>query len=745
MYLRRPPDRASLPCPDPAVLYQETCYAIPLTQLFVPHSETNIPDGFPMSDVVVIQLDNPPVNALSHFLRQRIAQELAQAEANPAVKAVILAGAPEFFSGGADVKEFNTPKMSAEPSLATLIRLFEHSVKPTIAALSGSALGGGFELALACHYRVATAEARVGLPEVKIGLIPGAGGTQRLPRAVGLETAINMIVSGEPVRGADLAKTALFDRIIEGDLIEGAKNFARSVAAEGAAPKLLRDRPIDYPDHEALLGFARTMVKAKAGPYPAPGACLDAIEACVTASTFDEGLAKEREIFVNLVQGPESRAIRHVFFAERAAAKIPDVPSKTPTRNIASVGIIGAGTMGGGIAMNFLNAKIPVTLLEVSQEALDKGLATIRRNYEGSVKKKKLSPADAASRMGLLKPTVSYADLGEADLVIEAVFEDLDVKEKVFRKLDDVARSGAILATNTSTLDVDKIAAFTRRPADVIGLHFFSPANIMRLLEVVRGKATAKDVLATAMQLSKKIRKLAVVSGVCDGFIGNRMLHRYSAQANFLLEEGCLPEQVDRAMEKFGFAMGPFRVGDLAGNDIGWAIRKRRAAEGHRTDEGKIADRLCEMGRFGQKTGAGWYDYRPGDRTPRPNADVNAMIEKYSAEVGVDRRKIDDREIVERLVYALVNEGARILEERIAQRASDIDLVYLNGYGFPILRGGPMFHADSVGLMEVVSAIRRYASGIHPKPWTPAPLLEKLAAEGSSFANFDSQSADSHP
>ena len=696
-----------------------------------------------MSDVAVIQLDNPPVNALSHPLRLRIAQELAQAEANPAVKAVILAGGPEFFSGGADVKEFNTPKMSAEPNLATLIRLFEHSAKPTIAALSGSTLGGGFELALACHYRVATPEARVGLPEVKIGLIPGGGGTQRLPRAVGLETAINMIVSGEPVRAADLAKTALFDRIIDGDLVEGAKTFARGIAAESAPPRLLRDRPVGYPNYEALLGFARTMVKAKAGPYPAPSACLDAIEACVTASTFDDGLAKEREIFTTLVQGPQSRAIRHVFFAERAAAKIPDVPAKTPTRNIASVGIIGAGTMGGGIAMSFLNAGIPVTLLEVSQEALDKGLATIRRNYEGSVKKKKLSAADAESRMSLLKPTVSYADLGAADLVIEAVFEDLGVKEKVFRRLEEVAKPGAILATNTSTLDVDKIARFTGRPADVIGLHFFSPANIMRLLEVVRGKATAKDVLATAMQLAKKIRKLAVVSGVCDGFIGNRMLHRYSAQANFLLEEGCLPDQVDRAMEKFGFAMGPFRVGDLAGNDIGWAIRKRRAAEGHRTDEGKVADRLCEMGRFGQKTGAGWYDYRPGDRTPRPNADVNAMIEKYSAEVGVTRRKIDDREIVERLVYALVNEGARILEERIAQRASDIDLVYLNGYGFPILRGGPMFYADSVGLMEVVSAIRRYASGIHPKPWTPAPLLEKLAAEGSSFATFDSQSADS--
>jgi 3-hydroxyacyl-CoA dehydrogenase len=694
------------------------------------------------SDVAVIQLDNPPVNALSHPLRARLASELAQAEADPAVKAVVLIGSGEFFSGGADVKEFNTPKMSAEPNLATLIRLFEHSNKPTIAALSGTALGGGFELALACHYRVATPEARVGLPEVKIGLIPGGGGTQRLPRAVGLENAINMIVSGEPVRAADLARTGLFDRVIEGDLLSGAKTFARTLGIEGTPPQLLRDRPVDYANHEALLGFAREMVKAKAGAFPAPLACLDAIEAGLDASSFDAGVAKEREIFATLLQGPESRAIRHVFFAERAAAKIPDVPANTPTRPVASVGIVGAGTMGGGIAMNFLNAGIPVSLLEVTQEALDKGLATIRRNYESSVKKKRLSAADVETRMALLRPTLSYTDLGAADLVIEAVFEDLGVKEKVFHRLDEVAKPGAILATNTSTLDVDKIAAYTRRPADVVGLHFFSPANVMRLLEVVRGKATAKDVLATAMQLAKKIRKLAVVAGVCDGFIGNRMLHRYSAQANFLLEEGCLPEQVDRAMERFGFAMGPFRVGDLAGNDISWAIRKRRAAEGHHTEEGKIADRLCEMGRFGQKTGAGWYDYRPGDRTPRPNALVNAMIEKYSAEAGIARRRIDDREIVERLLYALVNEGARILEERIAQRASDIDLVYLNGYGFPILQGGPMYYADSVGLLEVVSAIRRYARGVHPEAWTPAPLLEKLAAAGSSFATYDSKSSD---
>lgn len=694
------------------------------------------------SDVAVIQLDNPPVNALSYAVRQRIAAELAKAEADPAVKAIVLIGTEEFFSGGADVKEFNTPKMIAEPNLSTLINGFERCSKPTIAAISGTCLGGGFELALACHFRVASPEARVGLPEVKIGLIPGSGGTQRLPRAVGLETAVNMIVSGEPVRAGDLAKSALFARIVEGNLLAGAKAFAREVVDNRTPTRLLRDMPVSYPNHEPFLSFARNMVRAKAGPYPAPMACIDAVEAGINASTFDEGARKEREIFFGLLQGPESRAIRHVFFAERAAGKIADVPANTPIRPIASVGVIGAGTMGGGIAMNFLNAGLPVTLLEVGREALDKGIATIRRNYDSSVKKKKLSQADLDKRMALLTPTTSYDDLRHADIVIEAVFEELAVKEAVFRKLDSVAKAGAILATNTSTLDVDRIAAFTRRPADVIGLHFFSPANIMRLLEVVRGRATGKDVLATAMQLGKKIRKLAVVSGVCDGFIGNRMLHRYSAQAGYLLEEGCLPAQVDGAMEKFGFAMGPFRMSDLAGNDIGWAIRKRRAAEGHASDEGKIADKLCELGRFGQKTGAGWYDYRAGDRTPYPNSEVDALIVRHSAELGSERRKIDDREIVERLIYALVNEGARILEEGIAQRASDIDLVYLNGYGFPVLRGGPMFYADTVGLMEVVSAMRRYARGAHPKPWTPAPLLAKLAASGSSFASFDSQSAD---
>src|SRR5882757_8668608 len=553
---------------------------------------SKFPSG-PADALAVIKLDNPPVNALSHAARQRIVSELTQAEADPAVAAVILIGTDEMFSGGADVKEFNSPQAAAEPSLDTLIRRFERSSKPTIAAISGTCFGGGFELALGCHYRVATESARVGLPEVKIGLIPGAGGTQRLPRIVGLEIAVNMIVSGEPVRAADLAQTTLFDRVVPDNLLDAARSFARDVVAKQLRKERISEMRVKYPNYEAFMGFARNMVKAQAGPFPAPLACLDAIEQSITAPDFETGKRKEREIFLGLLQAPQSRALRHIFFAERAAPKVAGIPANTPIRAIASVGVIGAGTMGGGIAMNFLSAGIPVTLLEVNATALEKGLATIRRNYESSVKKGKLSPADLEKRMGLLTPTISYSSLQTADLVIEAVFEEMGVKEKVFRELDTVAKAGAILATNTSTLDVNRIANFTRRPSDVLGMHFFSPANVMRLLEVVRGDATAKDVLATVMQLAKKIRKLAVVSGVCDGFIGNRMIHQYSAQASALLEEGCLPAQVDRAVEKFGFAMGPFRMSDLAGNDIGWAIRKRHYAESGQPAQPHVADRLC--------------------------------------------------------------------------------------------------------------------------------------------------------
>jgi len=692
----------------------------------------------PADAVAVIQLNNPPVNALSHAVRRHLVNELTKAEADPAVSAVVLIGSDEFFSGGADVKEFNTPQASAEPSLDNMIRRFEHSPKPTIAAISGTCLGGGFELALGCQFRVAKESARVGLPEVKIGLIPGAGGTQRLPRVVGLEVAVNMIVGGEPVRAADLAKTPLFDRVVpDNELLAAAKAFAAEVVAKKLPVKRISEMRVNYPNHEAFMGFARNMVKAKAGPFPAPLACLDAIEASVNSPDFDTGKLKEREIFIGLMEAPESKALRHIFFAERAASKVAGVPSNTPTRNIASVGVIGAGTMGGGITMNFLNAGIPVTLLELNAAALEKGVATIRRNYESSAKKGKLSQDDLEKRMGLLKTTVSYSDLGQADLIIEAVFEEMGVKEKVFKEIDAVAKPGAILASNTSTLDVNRIAKFTQRPADVLGLHFFSPANVMRLLEVVRGEATAPDVLATVMQLAKKIRKLAVVSGVCDGFIGNRMIHQYFAQASALLDEGGVPAQVDKAIETFGFAMGPFRMSDLAGNDISWAIRKRQYAEHGQPKQPNVADRLCEEGRFGQKTGAGWYDYRPGDRNAHPNAEVDALIVKHSQDIGVTRRKIDDSEIVERLLYALVNEGAKILEERIAQRASDIDLVYLNGYGFPLWRGGPMFHADSVGLSEVVSAITRY------KQFAPAPLLVRLADAGDSFSSFDRSNAGS--
>jgi 3-hydroxyacyl-CoA dehydrogenase len=592
-------------------------------------------------------------------------------------------------------------------------------------------MGGGLELALGCHYRVAAPGAQIALPEVKLGLLPGAGGTQRLPRVIGVETALTMIVTGNPVPSERLAGAKLFDRMIEGDLMAGAVAFAGEIAERRPLPKV-RDIRIDLPDREAFFHLARKTVGAASKHFPAPLKCVDCVEAAVTMP-FEEGLKVERENFIALVQTTESKALRHYFFGERAAAKIPDVPEETPKRSIKSAAVIGAGTMGGGIAMNFANAGIPVVVLEVNQEALDKGLGTVRRNYESSLKKGRLTPEKFEQRTGLIRGTLSYDEIQNADIVIEAVFEEMGIKETVFRKLDEVMKPGAILASNTSTLDVNRIAGFTGRPQDVIGTHFFSPANIMRLLEIVRGEKTAKDVLATTMALAKKIKKIGVVSGVCDGFIGNRMIEQYARQAGFLLEEGCLPEQMDKAMEEFGFAMGPFRMGDLAGNDIGWYIRKRRYAEHPDVVYSRTADLLCEMGRFGQKTSAGWYDYKPGDRTPYPSQRVNDMIVNHSREIGVERREISDQEIVERLVYAMVNEAAYLLAEGIAQRASDVDIVYLTGYGFPMHRGGPLFYADTVGLSIVVAAMEKYAGGRHGGFWKPAPLLVKLAAEGKTF------------
>lgn len=690
-------------------------------------------------DVAVITMNNPPVNGLGLATRQGITAGLEQAQSDPAVKAIVVTGAGKAFSGGADIKEFGSPKAIAEPNLLSVILALENASKPVVAAIHSVCMGGGLELALGCHYRIAAPGTNVALPEVKLGLIPGAGGTQRLPRVLGVETALNMIVSGEPVKSellAQLPGQKLFDKMAASpaSLLDEALAFAREMAAKGGALPRVRDLPCKHPMGDAYFQFARNMVKGMAKNFPAPGKCVDAVEAA-TKKKFDEGMLLEREVFMNLMLTPESRALRHIFMAERAASKIPDVPEDTAKRAIAKVGVIGAGTMGGGISMNFLNAGIPVTILEMKQEALDRGIGTIRKNYEAQVKKGKLKQDKYEQRMALLSTTLSYDDLKDCDLIIEAVFEEMGVKQKVFETLDAVAKPGAILASNTSTLDVDKIAAFTKRPQDVVGMHFFSPANVMKLLEVVRGAKTSKDVLATVMDIGKKIKKTAVVSGVCDGFIGNRMIEQYSRQAGFLLDEGCTPAQVDRAIEKFGFAMGPFRMGDLAGNDIGWAIRKRRATERAEMKYSKTADKLCELGRFGQKTGAGWYDYQAGKRDAIPSRLVEDMIAEHRKGLGIEPRKISDEEIVQRLVFALVNEAAHILEEGIASRASDIDMVYLTGYGFPIHRGGPMLYADQVGLFNVMQAMKRFQKNPRDDAafWEPAPLIKKLVAEGKGF------------
>ena len=688
--------------------------------------------------VALITLSNPPVNGLGHSTRVSITENLQKANADASIKSIVITGAGKAFSGGADIKEFGTAKAMAEPNLHSVILMVENSSKPVVAAIHSVCMGGGLELALGCHYRITAPGCSVALPEVKLGLLPGAGGTQRLPRVLGVEPALNMIVSGEPVKSDLLAKIPgqkLFDKMAESaeSLADEALAFAQSIADTRPIP-MVRNLPCKHANGDAYFQFARNMVKGMAKNYPAPLKCLEAVEAA-TKQKFEDGLARERELFLNLMLTPESRALRHLFMAERAASKIPDVPADTPLRDIKSLAVIGAGTMGGGISMNFLNAGIPVKMLEMKQEALDRGIATIRKNYESQVKKGKLKQDKYEQRMSLLTTTLSYDDLSEADMVIEAVFEEMSVKEKVFTELDRVMKPGAILASNTSTLDVDKIAGFTKRPQDVIGTHFFSPANVMKLLEVVRGKETAKDVLATVMALGKKIKKTSVVSGVCDGFIGNRMIEQYSRQAGFLLEEGCTPAQVDKAVEKFGFAMGPFRMGDLAGNDIGWAIRKRRYQEKPGMKYSKTADLLCEMGRYGQKTSAGWYDYVPGKRDAIPSQPVTDMIEKHRADIGVTPRKISDEEIVQRLVYSLVNEAAHILEDGIASKASDIDMVYLTGYGFPIFRGGPMLYADQVGLFNVVQSMNRFAKNPLDDAsfWTPAPLLARLAAEGKTF------------
>ncbi len=686
------------------------------------------------SGIAWLTMNNPPLNALSHALRQGILAGLDRALADVKVRVIVITGNDRAFSSGADIKEFTGSAFHADPFLPALVDALEASARPVVAAIGGACMGGGLELALGCHYRVARADARISFPEVKLGLIPGAQGTQRLPRLLGLEAAVNLIVSGATVPAATLAGTALFDAVTQDSLANAAAEFAGKLAQQGYPVRRVRDLTVKHPQAEAFLQFAKTSIAAVSRGLAAPGRALEAVAASVNTS-FADGLAAERRIFSELMTSPESLALRHAFFAERAASKVPGLTDKTPQRKIDSVAVVGAGTMGGGIAMSFANAGIPVTQLEAKQEALDRGVAGIRKFYEGAVAKGKLKADEAQRRGALIRPTLDFAAAAKADLIIEAVFEDIEVKKSVFRELDRVAKRGAILATNTSTLNVDTIAGFTKRPGDVLGLHFFSPANIMRLLEVVNAKKTRPDVLATAMSLARRIGKTAVVSGVCDGFIGNRMLDPYAQQALLMLEEGASPQQVDKAIEAFGFAMGPFRMSDLAGNDISWHIRKRHYAEHPKMRHMRIADRICELGRFGQKTGSGWYRYETGKRDAIPDPIVEQIIDEERKVLGITPRHIPADEIVDRLLYSLVNEGAKILEEGIALRASDIDVVYLTGYGFPVQRGGPMFHASQVGLGQVLRRMKQFAANPHagPASWKPAKLLVSLAAAGRGF------------
>ncbi len=683
--------------------------------------------------IAVIAMNNPPVNGLGSVLRPGIVEGLKKAEADPAVKALVIIGSAKAFSGGADIREFNTPKSSMSPTLPEINDAQDNFKKPMVAAIGGFALGGGLELALGCHYRVAAPKTLLGLPEVKLGILPGSGGTQRLPRVVGAAEAVRMMTTGNPVPAEKGLQVGLVDEVVQGDLLEGAIAFAKKLIAEGKGPRRIRDLSVKVDgDPKAFFEAARTEVGKASRGYPAPLEIVACVEAAVNLP-FDDGRKEERRRFAGLVEGNESKALRHMFFAERQTTKIPDVPEGTPTRKIEKAAVIGAGTMGGGITMSLVNVGIPVTIIEMKQDALDRGIATIKKNYASTVSKGRLKQEEMDKRMALITPALSIEAGKDADIIIEAVFERMDVKQEIFRKLDAVMKPGAILASNTSTLDVDAIAAVTKRPQDVIGTHFFSPANVMRLLEVVRGKATGKDVLATTMALGKKIKKVPVVSGVCDGFIGNRMIEKYGQQSLFLLDEGCSPQQVDAAVQKWGMAMGPLTMGDMAGLDIGWEIRKRRYIERPNFLYSKVGDKVAELGRFGQKTGKGWYLYEAGNRKPIPDPLVDTIVADYRKANNIPTRSISDEEIVERLIYSLVNEAAYILEEGIALRASDIDMVYLTGYGFPPYRGGPMFYADTVGLPKVLAAIEGFQKGYMGEVWKPAPLLVQLAKDGKKF------------
>jgi 3-hydroxyacyl-CoA dehydrogenase len=683
-------------------------------------------------DVGIIWINNPPVNAISVGVREAMIDGCAKLNADPEIKVGVLACEGRTFMAGADITEFGKPPLS--PGLHEAINAIENSPKPIVATIHGTAFGGGLESALACHYRVAIASAQVGLPEVKLGILPGAGGTQRLPRLIGIDAALNIIVSGDPVPATQAAKVGVVDKIVEGDLLEGAIAFAKDLVAKKAPARKIRDISIDVGKLPAgYFDEARKRIAKEKKNLFSPQRIVDALEAAATLP-FDNGMARERELFVQCQQNSQAKALQHVFFAERKAANIPNLDKSVKPREVKAVGIIGAGTMGGGIAMNFLNVGIPVTLLEVKQDALDRGITVIRKNYENTASKGKMTMEQVEQRMSLLKPTLSYNDLGQADLIIEAVFETMAIKKDVFGTLDRVAKKGAILASNTSYLSIDEIAKATSRPQDVVGMHFFSPANVMKLCEIVRGEKTAQDVLMTALDVTKRIKKVGVVCGNRDGFIGNRMLGGYGYQASLCVLEGAMPEQVDAVLRNFGMPMGPLQMSDLAGLDIGYKSRKDRDPNSFDGRVSRSADLLVEMGRLGQKTQAGYYDYAQGDRTPRPSPVVAEIIEKVSQEYGIARRKISDEEILERVMLALMNVGCEVLRENVAYRASDIDVVYLYGYGFPAYRGGPMFWAEhEVGLKNALDKLKKYADG---KWLTISPLLERLVAEGKGFASI---------
>jgi len=679
--------------------------------------------------IAIVTVNSPPVNALSAAVRRGIFDSVRSAAADAEVKAIVLTCAGRTFIAGADITEFGKPPQP--PSLGEVISELENCSKPTIAAIHGTALGGGLEVALGCHYRVAVKDAKLGLPEVKLGLLPGAGGTQRLPRAVGPELAVKMIVGGDPIGAPEALKQGLIDEIVD-EPASGGEAFARKVLAEGRPLRKLRDDDSKLAAAKADRSIFTNAVQAltkKARGLEAPFAAADAVGAAIDLP-FDEGLKKEREGFVKLVTGEQSKAQRYAFFSEREAAKIAGVPEGTKPRKVERVAIIGAGTMGGGIAMSFANAGIPVTLIETGDEQLKRGMGVMQKNYEATAARGGI-PADApAKRMGLIDGKVGLENVKDADLVIEAVFETMAIKKEVFTALDKYAKPGAVLASNTSYLNIDEIAKVTGRPQDVLGMHFFSPANVMKLCEIVRADKTAPDALATAVAVARKIAKVPAVVGVCDGFVGNRMLAQRGKQAEKLLFEGALPQQVDAVVTKFGMPMGPFAMSDLAGLDIGWRSRKDRGVKS------EIADALCEAGRFGQKTGKGYYKYEQGSRAALPDPDVEKLIGQTLQQMGRKRRTVSDQEILERMMYPMINEGARILEEKIAARPSDIDVIWLYGYGWPIYRGGPMYYADQVGLKHIADRLSYYAKETDDPSLEPAPLLKRLAAEGKTFASL---------